>query len=167
MLVFTKGFLMLASRRSNPCKHPRGGDDWYWSLRPLDHPGSQCILLFTSFTFCNITGSCSLIPKENIRCSITWVSLIECLLRLTCIIVIWLRGTWGDPILVTSFINSPSLLPFQERFRSITKSYYRNSVGVVLSYDICNRDTFIHIPVWMQEAKRHIEPHKAVFVLVS
>ena len=68
---------------------------------------------------------------------------------------------------MTSFINSPSLLPFQERFRSITKSYYRNSVGVVLSYDICNRDTFIHIPVWMQEAKRHIEPHKAVFVLVS
>ena len=35
--------------------------------------------LFTSFTFCKITGSCSLIRKENIRCSITWVSLIEIL----------------------------------------------------------------------------------------
>ena len=35
--------------------------------------------LFTSFTFCNITGSCSLIPKENIRCSISCVSLIEIL----------------------------------------------------------------------------------------
>ena len=35
--------------------------------------------LFTSFTFCNITGSCSLIPKENICCSITCVSLIEIL----------------------------------------------------------------------------------------
>ena len=36
-----------------------------------------CALLFMSFTFCNITISCSLIPKENIRCSITCVSLIE------------------------------------------------------------------------------------------
>ena len=41
--------------------------------------------LFTSFTFCNITISCSLIPKENIRCSITSVSLIERLAQLTCI----------------------------------------------------------------------------------
>ena len=55
----------------------------------------------------------------------------------------------------------------QERFRSITKSYYRNSVGVLIVYDICNRESFMHIPVWMTEAKRYIEPHKAVFVLVG
>ena len=55
----------------------------------------------------------------------------------------------------------------QERFRSITKSYYRNSVGVLVVYDICNRESFLHIPVWMSEAKRHIEPHKAVFILVG
>ena len=51
--------------------------------------------------------------------------------------------------------------------RSITKSYYRNSVGALLVYDICNRDSYKHIPVWMMEAKRHIEPHKAVFILVG
>ena len=55
----------------------------------------------------------------------------------------------------------------QERFRSITKSYYRNSVGAVLAYDVCNMDTFKHIPVWLQEAKRHIEPHQATFILVG
>lgn len=55
----------------------------------------------------------------------------------------------------------------QERFRSITKSYYRNSVGAVLAYDICNMDTFKHIPVWLQEARRHIEPHQATFILVG
>ena len=55
----------------------------------------------------------------------------------------------------------------QERFRSITKSYYRNSVGGVLAYDICNLDSFKHVPVWLQEAKRHIEPHKATFILVG
>lgn len=55
----------------------------------------------------------------------------------------------------------------QERFRSITKSYYRNSVGALLVYDICNKASFDHIPIWMNEAKRHIEPHKPAFVLVG
>ncbi|VEN47155.1 unnamed protein product [Callosobruchus maculatus] len=55
----------------------------------------------------------------------------------------------------------------QERFRSITKSYYRNSVGALLVYDICNRSSFEHIPQWMTEARRHIEPHRPVFALVG
>lgn len=55
----------------------------------------------------------------------------------------------------------------QERFRSITKSYYRNSVGALLVYDICNSASFEHIPQWMMEAKRHIEPHRPVFALVG
>lgn len=55
----------------------------------------------------------------------------------------------------------------QERFRSITKSYYRNSVGAVLAYDICNMESYKHIPVWLMEAKRHIEPHQATFLLVG
>ncbi|CAH1176366.1 unnamed protein product [Phaedon cochleariae] len=55
----------------------------------------------------------------------------------------------------------------QERFRSITKSYYRNSVGALLVYDICNRASFEHIPLWMSEARRHIEPHRPVFALVG
>lgn len=55
----------------------------------------------------------------------------------------------------------------QERFRSITRSYYRNSVGALLVYDITKRSTFEHMPEWLFEAKRHIEPHKAVFQLVG
>lgn len=55
----------------------------------------------------------------------------------------------------------------QERFRSITKSYYRNSVGALLVYDICNRTSFEHIPIWMMEARRHIEPHRPFFALVG
>lgn len=55
----------------------------------------------------------------------------------------------------------------QEKFRSITKSYYRNSVGALLVYDITNRKSFEHIPRWMAEAKRHIEPHRPVFALVG
>ena len=71
MLAFTKGFLMLASRRSNPYKHPRGV---ITVMRPfclvesctLDAAAMQVRSLFTSFTFCNIIFSCSLILKEKI-----------------------------------------------------------------------------------------------------
>ena len=38
--------------------------------------------------------------------------------------------------------------------------FFRNSVGCLLVYDVCNRESFTHIPTWMNEAKRHIEPHK-------
>ncbi|XP_057376295.1 ras-related protein Rab-39B-like [Daphnia carinata] len=55
----------------------------------------------------------------------------------------------------------------QERFRSITKSYFRNSVGVLLVYDICCRKSFENVSNWMVEAKSHIEPHRAVFILVG
>lgn len=55
----------------------------------------------------------------------------------------------------------------QERFRSITKSYFRNSVGVLVVFDICNRKSFENVPTWMLEAKTHIEPHQAVFILVG
>nr|ACO14891.1 Ras-related protein Rab-39B [Caligus clemensi] len=55
----------------------------------------------------------------------------------------------------------------QERFRSITRSYYRNTVAALLIYDICNRESFTHVPTWMAEAKKHMEPHKCVFILVG
>jgi len=54
-----------------------------------------------------------------------------------------------------------------ERFRSITKSYYRNSVGCLLVFDVCNLESFKNIHTWMNDARRHIEPHKAVFILVG
>lgn len=56
---------------------------------------------------------------------------------------------------------------FSPIYRSITKSYYRNSVGALLVYDVCNRASFEHIPQWMMEARRHIEPHRPVFALVG
>ena len=40
-------------------------------------------------------------------------------------------------------------------------------MGCLLVYDVCNRESFKHIDQWMTEAKRHIEPHKAVFILVG
>jgi Ras-related protein Rab-39B len=55
----------------------------------------------------------------------------------------------------------------QERFRSITRSYYRNSVGALLLYDTSNYDSFEHVADWLTEAKRQIEPNNVIFMLVG
>jgi len=52
-------------------------------------------------------------------------------------------------------------------FRSITRSYYRNSVGVLIVFDITKRQSFENISGWLKEAKYHIEPHQAVYMLVG
>lgn len=55
----------------------------------------------------------------------------------------------------------------QEKFRSITRSYYRNSVGALLVYDITKRSSFEHLVDWLFEVRRHIEPSKAVYQVVA
>lgn len=55
----------------------------------------------------------------------------------------------------------------QEKFRSITRSYYRNSVGALLIYDITKRGSFEHLVDWLFEVRKHIEPSKAVYQVVA
>ena len=54
-----------------------------------------------------------------------------------------------------------------KHYRSITRSYYRNSVGALVVFDITNKKSLEHIPMWIMEAKRHIQPYQAVFLLVG
>ena len=54
----------------------------------------------------------------------------------------------------------------QESFKAITRGYYRNAVGAVVVYDICNRDSFLHIAKWLEEAKAN-GPPSLTFVLVG
>jgi Ras-related protein Rab-1A len=46
----------------------------------------------------------------------------------------------------------------QERFRTITASYYRGSNGIIIVYDVTNRDSFDHITYWMKEIERLAAP---------
>jgi len=55
----------------------------------------------------------------------------------------------------------------QERFRSITRAYYRNSVGVLLVYDTTNYVSFTHVTNWLNEARAQIQPYQSVFLLVG
>jgi Ras-related protein Rab-1A len=46
----------------------------------------------------------------------------------------------------------------QERFRTITASYYRGSNGIIIVYDITDRDSFDHVSYWMKEIDRLATP---------
>ena len=39
----------------------------------------------------------------------------------------------------------------QERFRTLTASYYRGAHGIIVVYDVTDRDTFENVRQWMQE----------------
>ena len=45
----------------------------------------------------------------------------------------------------------------QERFKSITSSYYRGSDGVIIIFDISNRQSFINIKKWIQEIDKYTD----------
>jgi len=45
----------------------------------------------------------------------------------------------------------------QERFRTITASYYRGAQGVVLVYDVSNRESFRGISRWLEELEDHAQ----------
>jgi Ras-related protein Rab-39B len=71
-------------------------------------------------------------------------------------------------LLVPSCIQVVHLAPIVcVLFRSITKSYYRNSVGILLVYDITNRRSFEHLESWMSEAQLHIDSRRAVYIIVG
>ena len=42
----------------------------------------------------------------------------------------------------------------QERFRTLTASYYRGAHGIIIVYDVTDRETFENVRQWMHEIDR-------------
>ena len=43
----------------------------------------------------------------------------------------------------------------QERFKTITSSYYKGAHGIIVVYDITDRESFSNIQTWMAEVEKH------------
>eukprot|EP01096_Ripella_sp_DP13-Kostka_P016652 TRINITY_DN817_c0_g1_i1.p1 TRINITY_DN817_c0_g1~~TRINITY_DN817_c0_g1_i1.p1 ORF type:complete len:198 (+),score=79.14 TRINITY_DN817_c0_g1_i1:104-697(+) len=54
----------------------------------------------------------------------------------------------------------------QEKFRSITRSYYRGAAGALLVYDITRRETFDHLQSWLEDCRRYSN-HNIVIMLIG
>jgi len=55
----------------------------------------------------------------------------------------------------------------QEKFRTLTSSYYRNAHGVILMYDATNRDSFDHMPYWIEQVKSQCTYPDVVAMLIA
>jgi len=47
----------------------------------------------------------------------------------------------------------------QERFRTITTSYFRGAQGILLVYDVTDRQTFMSIRNWVSQIQMHADMH--------
>ena len=54
----------------------------------------------------------------------------------------------------------------QENFRSITRSYYKNSACALIVYDITRRESFVSLSDWIEDCKNS-SPKTVVMVLVG
>ena len=54
----------------------------------------------------------------------------------------------------------------QERFRSITKGYIKGSDGIILIYDITNKESFEHVEIWLNNIKEILSDWKASNYLI-
>merc|ERR1712227_720851 len=45
----------------------------------------------------------------------------------------------------------------QERFKTITSSYYKGAHGIIVTYDITDRDSFAKVSEWMSEVDKHAQ----------
>lgn len=52
----------------------------------------------------------------------------------------------------------------QEEYMSLTKSYYRSTAAVIVSFDLTNKETFKNIDIWLREVKRNT--HKNIVIVI-
>lgn len=45
----------------------------------------------------------------------------------------------------------------QERFKTITSSYYKGAHGIIVTYDITDRESFSKVSEWMSEVDKHAQ----------
>lgn len=53
----------------------------------------------------------------------------------------------------------------QERYRAVTSAYYRGALGALLVYDITKRESFDHIPRWLEELRAQADKNVVIMLI--
>ena len=53
----------------------------------------------------------------------------------------------------------------QERFRSIVSSYYRGTHGIIIVYDITDKNSFENIQYWLNEIKKNANDNISILII--
>jgi len=52
----------------------------------------------------------------------------------------------------------------QERFKNIAKNYFRGSNGIILVFDISNKESFNKLKFWLTDCKENIDPETELVI---
>ncbi|KAI1776134.1 ras-domain-containing protein [Hypoxylon cercidicola] len=55
----------------------------------------------------------------------------------------------------------------QERFRTLSTSYYRGAHAVIIVYDISNKKSFLSMDKWIEEARSNASPDAVLYLVGS
>jgi len=55
----------------------------------------------------------------------------------------------------------------EERFRTITSSYYRGSHGILVVFDLTNRNSYMNVKYWLKEVMRYCDKSKVTIRLIG
>jgi Ras-related protein Rab-1A len=55
----------------------------------------------------------------------------------------------------------------QERYRTITNAYYKGADGIIVVFDLCNKESFLNVGSWLKEIEKHSGEDVTVTVLAN
>ncbi|KAA6402392.1 MAG: putative GTP-binding protein ypt1 [Streblomastix strix] len=68
----------------------------------------------------------------------------------SCILLKFADNTYSDTYIQTVVVDFWDV-GGQDRFRSVINSYYRGTNGIIIVYDVTNRDSFNNVQMWFRE----------------
>ncbi len=55
----------------------------------------------------------------------------------------------------------------QERHSSLVSSYYKNTQGIIIVYDVTNMESFLNVRSWLIELEIHVHSDEETYILVG